>query len=72
MLRALDAAKYLAISTKQLRLLVRRGELRTIPGIGLRSPWLFDLRDLDEWVERNKTTVPEDGRRKARRMTRVA
>ena len=72
MLRAVDAARYLAISTQFLRTLVRRGEIPAVCGTGLRTAWLFDIRDLDQWIERTKTTIPEQRRRKTRRVAEAA
>jgi excisionase family DNA binding protein len=55
-LKTKQAARYLAISTWKLRNLVQVGEIPCILGSGT-SPWLFDLRDLDNWIERLKRTL---------------
>jgi Helix-turn-helix domain len=46
----------LGISAWKLRNLVQAGEIGCIPGDGT-SPWLFDLQDLDSWIERRKQTL---------------
>ena len=51
-----QAAHYLGVSTWKLRNLVQAGELACIIGDGT-SPWLFDMRDLDDWIERQKRTL---------------
>jgi excisionase family DNA binding protein len=56
LLRLKPAAAYLSISTAYLRRLIQRGELDVIRmDDGGHAPWLVDVRDLDEWVERTKT-----------------
>jgi excisionase family DNA binding protein len=56
LLRLRPAAAYLSVSTAYLRRLIQRGELEVIRmDDGGHAPWLVDLRDLDEWVERTKT-----------------
>jgi excisionase family DNA binding protein len=56
LVRLKGGAAYLGMSPWQLRNLVQRGELPVVK-ISDGGPWLLDLRDLDAWVERNKTTV---------------
>jgi excisionase family DNA binding protein len=51
-----QAAHYLGVSAWKLRNLVQAGELACIIGDGT-SPWLFDIRDLDDWIERQKRTL---------------
>jgi excisionase family DNA binding protein len=55
LLRLRDAAKYLSVSTKALRKLVIRGELPHIQLGRGNSPFLIDTRDLDRFVESQKT-----------------
>jgi hypothetical protein len=55
-LKTKHAARYLAMSTWKLRNLVQVGEIPCIVGSGT-SPWLFDLRDLDNWIEQQKRTL---------------
>jgi excisionase family DNA binding protein len=55
-LKTRDAARYLGVSAWKLRNLVQGGEIPCILGDGT-SPWLFDIRDLDNWIERNKRTL---------------
>lgn len=62
LMRSKPAADYLGVSTKAVRQMVLAGELRAIPGNGLRSPWRFDVRDLDEWIERSKVGYPKAAR----------
>ena len=56
LLKTRDAARYLGVSAWKLRNIVQAGELACIVGDGT-SPWLFDLRDLDDWIERRKQTL---------------
>ena len=58
LLRVKPAAKYLGVCEDTLRNMVRRGEIRMIPGTSLRTPWLFDVRDLDQWIEKQKVGYP--------------
>jgi excisionase family DNA binding protein len=55
-LKTKDAARYLAVSAWKLRHIVQSGEIACIISEGT-SPWLFDLRDLNHWIERNKRTL---------------
>jgi excisionase family DNA binding protein len=58
LLRVAEAAEYLHISPSTLRGIIQRGELPIVKlGENDHSPWLLDVRDLDEWVNRTKTTV---------------
>jgi excisionase family DNA binding protein len=58
LLRLGEAAEYLHVSPGTLRGIIQRGELRIVKlGENGHSPWLLDVRDLDEWVNRTKTTV---------------
>jgi excisionase family DNA binding protein len=51
-----DACAYLGMSDWKLRSLVHQGRLRYIPGDGPTAPWLFDLQDLDAFIESQKIT----------------
>jgi len=55
-LKTRQAARYLNTSAWKLRNLVQLGEIPYIPGGGT-SPWLFDMHDLDNWIERRKLTL---------------
>jgi excisionase family DNA binding protein len=55
-LKTKHAARYVGVSAWKLRNLVQAGEIPYIPGEGT-SPWLFDLHDLDNWIERRKLTL---------------
>src|SRR5262245_27299125 len=55
MLRTVQACTYLGISAAQLRAMVMRGELKAIVEPG--APWRFDVRDLNDWIERSKTLL---------------
>jgi excisionase family DNA binding protein len=56
-LRTSAAADYLSIRPNQLRRLVAEGQLPVVR-LGEGAPFLFDRRDLDALVERNKTVFP--------------
>jgi excisionase family DNA binding protein len=51
--RTKEAAQYLGMSPGKLRRLTQAGELPIIQH-DERSPFLYDLRDLDEHVEKTK------------------
>ena len=55
-LKTQQAAEYLGISQWKLRNLVQSGQIPCIFGDGT-SPWLFDKRDLDSWIDRTKKTL---------------
>ena len=58
LLRIAEAAEYLHLSPWTLRGLVQRGELPIIKLVeNGHSPWLFDIRDLDDWITRTKATL---------------
>jgi hypothetical protein len=57
MLKTKQAAHYLNVSAWKLRNIVQAGEIACIIGDGTSSPWLFDIRDLDDWIERSKRTL---------------
>jgi excisionase family DNA binding protein len=50
-----DAARYLSMSDKGIRDLIVKGELPYIQRIPARSPYLIDVRDLDDWILKNKS-----------------
>jgi excisionase family DNA binding protein len=55
-LKTRQAAQYLSISAWKLRNLVQTGEVACIMSDGT-SPWLFDIHDLNDWIERHKRTL---------------
>jgi hypothetical protein len=55
MLRTKPAAGYLGMSDKMLRKLAQAGKIPFLPnGEGPTAPWLFDIRDLDTYIEKSK------------------
>ena len=56
LLRVKAAAQYIALSPWKIRDMVQSGQLPVIQ-YGENAPWLIDVRDLDEWVESNKTRM---------------
>ena len=54
LVRIKKAAIYLGMSTWKLRDLVQQGRLPVVRGEGTYAPWLFDVRDLDSFVDREK------------------
>ena len=52
-----QAAEYLAISQWKLRNLVQQGVIPYIEDGGGTSPWRFDLRDLDAYIERSRRVL---------------
>ena len=58
LLRIAEAVEYLHVSPWTLRGIVQRGEVPIIKlGENGHSPWLFDIRDLDDWINRTKATL---------------
>jgi excisionase family DNA binding protein len=51
------AAEYLAISRWKLRSLVQQDLIPYIEDGGGTSPWRFDIRDLDAYVERSRRVL---------------
>jgi excisionase family DNA binding protein len=49
-----QAAEYLAVSQWKLRNLVQQGLIPFIEDGGGTSPWRFDVRDLDAYIERSR------------------
>lgn len=56
LIKTQQAAIYLCISPWKLRRIVQDGLLPVIMGDGT-APWLFDIRDLDCFIERTKVTL---------------
>jgi excisionase family DNA binding protein len=56
LLRLRAAAEYLSMSTGKLRALIQAGEIPLVK-YGENAPWLVDIRDLDRWIEKNKTLI---------------
>ncbi len=56
LIKTQHAAIYLCISPWKLRRIVQDGLLPVIMGDGT-APWLFDIRDLDCYIERAKTRL---------------
>lgn len=57
LMRLKHAARYLAISPKQLRTICQNGRIPVIKGLEENSPWLLDRQDLDLWIERSKESL---------------
>lgn len=56
LLRCSQAARYLGIGTKAIRQLILNGQLPHIKmGEGSNSPFLLDVKDLDAFIEKNKS-----------------
>jgi excisionase family DNA binding protein len=49
-----EAGRYLGMGHKVIRQLVQTGELPYVQRIAGRSPYLFDISDLDRWIEIHK------------------
>lgn len=56
LMRLREAAQYLCLSPWKLRHIIQSGRLPIVQ-YGENAPWLLDVRDLDEWVDRNKHTI---------------
>ena len=52
-----QAAEYLAVSQWKLRNLVQQGLIPFIEDGGGMSPWRFDIRDLDAYIERSRRVL---------------
>jgi hypothetical protein len=58
LLRLKDAALYLCLSPWKLRRIIQEGQLPIIKIAETESgPWLLDMRDLDQFIERHKVTL---------------
>jgi excisionase family DNA binding protein len=53
MMRVRDTAHYLSLSPWTVRDMAHRGELRFVQATE-QSPMLFDIQDLDRWIEQSK------------------
>ena len=58
LLRTKNAAEYLGMSPGKLRRLTQCGELPIIRH-DEHAPWLYDLRDLDEHIDKSKQRLSE-------------
>jgi len=58
LLRTKEAALYLGMSPAKLRSLTQCGELPIIQH-DERAPWLYDLRDLDNHIEKSKRRLSD-------------
>jgi len=56
--RTKEAAAYLAMSPGKVRRLTQSGALPVIQH-DEHSPWLYDLRDLDDFIEKSKHRIPD-------------
>jgi len=56
LMKTKESARYLAVGAWKLRNLVQAGEIACIISDGT-SPWLFDIHDLNDWIERQKRTL---------------
>jgi hypothetical protein len=52
--RIKQAATYLCMSPGKLRNLVQSGQIPVIRGESVYAPWLFDIHDLDRFIEQHK------------------
>jgi hypothetical protein len=57
LLKTKQAAAYISVSAKRLRSLARAGGIPIIVLGDNTAPWLFDIRDLDRWIEASKVTL---------------
>ena len=55
-LRAKAAAEYMGVGVKTVRYWVDEGRLPVITGPKRHSPWRFDVRDLEELLQKTKQT----------------
>ena len=58
LLRTREAARYLGMSPGKLRQLTQCGELPVIQH-DERSPWLYDLHDLDNHIDKSKRRLTD-------------
>jgi excisionase family DNA binding protein len=56
LLRLKPASEYLSISPGKLRALIQAQQIPIVK-YGGKAPWLIDVRDLDRWIEQNKTSI---------------
>jgi hypothetical protein len=69
-LKSKQAALYLGVGIKRLRELTFLGELKFIPGKGKTSPWLYDVVQLDEYIDREMTICEQISLKKGRKNVR--
>jgi hypothetical protein len=56
LLRLKEAAFFLHIGANQLRALIQKGEIPVVrQHEGSGAPWLVDVQDLAQWIERSKS-----------------
>ena len=58
-LKSKQAAQYLGVGIKRLRELTFNGEIKHIPGKGKTSPWLYDVMELDDYINRAQVKCPQ-------------
>jgi helix-turn-helix protein len=58
-LNAEEAAAYIGRSKWKLRNLTQAGKIPYIPGDGPTAPWLWDINDLDKYIEESKIVFPQ-------------
>jgi excisionase family DNA binding protein len=51
------AAAYLSLSPGKLRAIVQKGELPIVKYGDGSIPWLLDVKDLDQWIDRHKQNL---------------
>lgn len=56
LMRLKEAGEYVCLSPWKLRHIIQSGQIPIVK-YGENTPWLVDVRDLDEWVQRNKHFV---------------
>lgn len=56
LVRVKEAAAYLGMSAAKVRNLTQAGRIPVILPEST-APWLFDIRDLDAYIDRAKTTL---------------
>ena len=54
LLRTAEAARYIGVGQKALRALIQAGDLPYVQLRAHNSPFLIDVRDLDEFIEARK------------------
>jgi excisionase family DNA binding protein len=58
LVRLKPAAEYLSLSQWTLRRLVQEGQIPIVKTHD-NAPWLVDIKDLDSWIERTKTSLAD-------------
>ena len=54
LVRIKQAAAYLSMSPAKIRNLVQSGSIPVVRGESIYAPWLFDIRDLDKYIDQHK------------------